>query len=109
MLARRQWASRLYRDPRFVRAMAARWRALRRKGLAGQLQQRVRAHAGRLAASGAAGRNFRRWPVLGQRLWPNPASAVSRTTYGSEVAALRSWLRVRVAWLDRNVARLRGG
>ena len=109
MLARRQWATRLYRDARFVRALAARWRALRRRGLAEQLQRRVRAHAGRLAASGAAGRNFRRWPVLGQRVWPNPASAESRTTYGSEVTALRSWLRVRIAWLDRNVARLRGG
>jgi hypothetical protein len=108
MLARRQWASRLYRDPRFVRALATRWRELRREGLAGHLQRRVRAHAGRLGASGAAGRNFRRWPVLGQRVWPNPASAVSRTTYGSEVAALRTWLRARVTWLDRNVARLRG-
>ena len=109
MLARRQWASRLYRDRGFMRALAARWREVRRQGLAGHLQRRVRAHAGALSASGAAGRNFRRWPVLGQRVWPNPASAVSRTTYGSEVAALRSWLRVRVAWLDRNVARLRGG
>ena len=109
MLARRQWASRLYRDPRFVRAMAARWRALRREG-----PRRAASAAGASARRPArrergGGPNFRRWPVLGQRLWPNPASAVSRRTYGSEVAGLRSWLRVRVAWLDRNVARLRGG
>ena len=108
MLARRQWASRLYRDRAFVRALAARWRSLRREGLAGQLQRRVRVHANRLASSGAAGRNFRRWPVLGTRVWPNPPSAVTRTTYGSEVAALRAWLRARVAWMDRNVGRLRG-
>ena len=107
MVARRQWASRLYRDPRFQRALAARWRALRRKGLAGRLQRSVRRHGGRLAATGAAGRNFRRWPVLGRRVWPNPAAAVQRTTYASEVRALRTWLRRRVAWLDRNVGRLR--
>ena len=107
MVARRQWASRLYLDSRFQRALAARWRELRRRGLAGHLQRSVREHADRLTATGAAGRNFRRWPVLGRRVWPNPASAVSRTTYGSEVAALRSWLRARVAWLDRNVGRLR--
>jgi len=107
MVARRQWASRLYLDPRFQRALAVRWRELRRKSLAGHLQRSVRGHADRLAASGAAGRNFRRWPVLGRRVWPNPASAVSRTTYDGEVAALRSWLRARVAWLDRNVGRLR--
>ena len=76
-------------------------------GLAGHLQSSVRGHADRLAVSGAAGRNFRRWPVLGRRVWPNPASAVTRTTYGSEVTTLRSWLRARVAWLDRNVGRLR--
>jgi CotH kinase protein len=107
MLARRQWASRFYRDPRFQRALAARWRELRRDGLAGKLQRSVRGHAGRLAASGAAGRNFRRWPVLGRRIWPNPAQALSRTTYGSEVGALRSWLSRRVSWLDRHVGRLR--
>jgi hypothetical protein len=95
-----------YLDPRFQRALAARWRELRRRGLAGHLQRSVRGHADRLASSGAAGRNFRRWPVLGRRVWPNPA-AVRRTTYASEVRALRTWLRRRVAWLDRNVGRLR--
>jgi len=107
MVARRQWATRLYLDPRFQRALAVRWRELRRKGLAGHLQRSVRGHADRLASSGAAGRNFRRWPVLGRRVWPNPASAVHRTTYADEVRALRTWLRRRVAWLDRNVGRLR--
>jgi len=107
MVARRQWASRLYLDPRFQRALAARWRELRRKGLARHLQRSVRGHADRLAATGAAGRNFRRWPVLGRRVWPNPAAAVRRTTYAAEVRALRTWLSRRVAWLDRNVGRLR--
>jgi len=107
MVARRQWASRLYLDPRFQRALAARWREVRGRGLAGHLQRSVRGHADRLAASGAVGRNFRRWPVLGRRVWPNPAAAVQRTTYAEEVRALRTWLRHRVAWLDGNVGRLR--
>jgi hypothetical protein len=43
------------------------------------------------------------------RVWPNPAEAVGRTTYDSEVAALRSWLERRIAWLDGHVHELRPG
>jgi hypothetical protein len=109
MLEERAWASRLYRDPAFVDAVAARWRALRAGGLRGALLRSVAGHARRLAATGAAGRNFRRWPVLGTRVWPNPPEAVQRTTYGSEVAALRGWLDRRIAWMDGHVSELRPG
>jgi hypothetical protein len=106
MLARRDWAERLYRDRAFVAALAARWRELRAQGLARGLLRRVDRHAARLAASGAAGRNFRRWRVLGRRVWPNPPAARSRTTYGAEVRALRGWLSRRIVWLDRHAGRL---
>jgi CotH kinase protein len=109
MLGQRVWAQRLYRDPRFVDAVVARWRALRADGLRGALLGSVARHAGRLTATGAAARNFRRWPVLGVRVWPNPAEAVGRTTYDSEVAALRSWLERRIAWLDGHVHELQPG
>jgi CotH kinase protein len=103
MLEDRVWAKHLYRDRRFVRAAAARWRELRAAGLRGQLLGSVSRHAERLAESGAAGRNFRRWPVLGVRVWPNPPAAVRRTTYTSEVRALRRWLALRIGWMDRHV------
>jgi hypothetical protein len=47
--------------------------------------------------------NFRRWPVLDRRVWPNPAARGSHT---AEVRHLRGWLKHRVAWIDRNVGRL---
>ena len=72
MLVRRDWVERLYRGRAFIAALAGRWRELRAGGLAGALLRRVDRHAARLAASGAAGRNFRRWRVLGRRVWPNP-------------------------------------
>lgn len=80
MLAERHWASRLYGDERFVASLAARWRALRSQGLASDLARRVDRHASALTGSGAAGRNFRRWPVLGKRLWSNPPAATTRRT-----------------------------
>jgi hypothetical protein len=109
MLDRRSWAGRLYRDPALVDAIARRWRALRAAGLRRAVLGSVGRHAARLTRTGAAGRNFRRWPVLGTRVWPNPPEAVRRTSYADEVAALRSWLTRRIAWMDTHVHELRPG
>jgi CotH kinase protein len=106
MLDKRSWAGRLYRDRALVKAIAARWRALRAAGLRRQILRSVRGHARRLTSTGGAARNFRRWPVLGRQVWPNPPAAVHRTTYGSEVAALRGWLVRRIAWMDDHVHEL---
>jgi hypothetical protein len=101
MLAERDWAERLYRDRTFTRAMARRWRELRRAGLrreVGAIVTRSRA-----ALRGEVRRNFRRWPVLDEVVWPNP---VARGTYGAELRFLRTWLNRRITWIDRNIGRL---
>ena len=51
----------------------------------------------------AVERNFERWPLLGEVIWPNDVGAESRTTYADEVAYLRSWLQQRTAWIDRSL------
>ena len=101
MLARRDWAERLYRDRRFARGMAARWRELRARGL----RRHVLRTVGRAERSlhDALGPNFRRWPVLDRRIWPNPAA---RGSYRAETRFLRSWLKRRIAWIDGNVGSL---
>jgi hypothetical protein len=101
MLKRRDWAERLYRDPGFTRAMAARWTQLRQNGLREQLLAGVSRNREQLR--GEVARNFRRWPVLDRRLWPNPRA---RGTYAAELRHLRSWLARRVAWIDRHIGRL---
>ncbi len=101
MLAERDWAERLYSDRAFTSAMARRWRELRRAGLRRHVLAIVRRSSGRL--HGAIGRNFRRWPVLDRRVWPNP---VARGSHTAEVAFLRSWLKKRISWIDRNIGRL---
>jgi hypothetical protein len=85
----------------FTDRVAARWRALRAQGLVDWLVRRVDDHARALAAAQVA--NFRRWPILGRKVWPNP---VARQTYAAEVAYLKSWLRQRTAWIDPNIDRL---
>ena len=83
MLARRDWAERLYRDRRFAQRLAARWRQLRRAGL--------RRHV--LAETTRAQRELR-------------GSIVARGSHTAEVRHLRGWLKRRIGWIDRNVARL---
>jgi hypothetical protein len=95
MLAQRDWAERLYRDPRFRSAMARRWRELRAGGIRGRVLATVQ--QSRRELRGAAGRNFRRWPVLHRRIWPNPAA---RGSFRAEVRFLRTWLIRRIDWLD---------
>jgi hypothetical protein len=95
MLAQRDWAERLYRDRKFRAAMAQRWRELRAGGLRGRVLATV--EQSRRELRGAAGRNFRRWPVLHRRIWPNPAA---RGSFRAEVRFLRSWLVRRISWLD---------
>jgi hypothetical protein len=101
MLAERDWAERLYRDRRFTARFAARWRELRGEGL----RRRVLAETARARTElrGAIVPNFRRWPVLDRRIWPNPAARGSHT---AELRHLRGWLKRRIAWIDRNVGRL---
>lgn len=106
MTAHRPWASRLYADPAFVAAVTARWTELRMAGLREDLLASVAANARLLTSTDAARRNFRRWPVLGKVVWPNPSEARDRTTYGAEVAALTTWLEGRIAWLDAHVHEL---
>jgi hypothetical protein len=101
MLRHRDWAERMYRDPVFSRRAAQRWRALRRAGLRRHVLSTVARTQAQL--HGEVGRNFRRWPVLDRRIWPNP---VARGSYRAEVRFLRSWLSRRIGWIDRNIGRL---
>ena len=105
--AGRPWAARLMEDPGFTRALADRWRELRAGGLEERLMRTIATRARTLGP--AVGRNFARWPVLGRVVWPNPvdpATGRARTTHAAELEHLRTWLRVRIAWLDAAVAEL---
>jgi hypothetical protein len=101
MLAERDWAERLYRDRRFTDRLAARWRELRRRGLRrAVLAETVRAQR---ELRGSIVPNFRRWPVLDVRIWPNP---VARGSHTAELRHMRGWLKRRIGWIDRNIGRL---
>jgi hypothetical protein len=45
----------------------------------------------------AIDRNFQRWPILDQYVWPNPEV---RNTYDNEMDFLKTWISNRLTWLD---------
>lgn len=105
----RPYVERLYRDRWFIRGLADRWRELRSLGLRKRLHAAIASDTRALRRPQV--RNFRRWPVLGRYVWPNPVDPRTgryRPTWLAEVAYLRRWLDARVAWIDRALPRTGG-
>jgi len=90
------WWQRLWEDPAFLAEMRQRWVGLRADQLSNErIFHLVDSLENMLQAPAA--RNFERWPVLGQYVWPNP---YIHSTYQAETDYLRNWLVNRLAWLD---------
>jgi hypothetical protein len=53
----------------------------------------------------AANRNFERWPILGEYVWPNYFIG---ETYEEEVEYLRDWIMTRMEWMDNELLATRG-
>ncbi|GIL21778.1 MAG: hypothetical protein BroJett042_02910 [Bacteroidota bacterium] len=94
------WWSKLNQDPNYRGKLGARWAELR----AGKLQT-TQLHSYidsvyTVLSSEAALRNFTRWPVLGQYVWPNYYVGNS---FQEEIIWLKNWITQRMSWLDANM------
>ncbi len=99
------WWDRLFEDPTFQAATASRWNQLR----SGPYQTTnvigiIDSIASVLNAESQQ-RNFQRWPVLGQYIWPN---AFVGQTYQQEVDWLKNWITQRLEWMDANISIVTG-
>jgi hypothetical protein len=91
---------RLFADPAFELAYADRWFALRRDVLAtDRLIGMIEDYATLLDEPAA--RNFNKWRILGQYVWPNWYIA---KTYREEITWMQQWLAGRLAWMDSQIA-----
>ena len=90
------WLSRVVARDGVQARMRARWAELRRGPFAtDSLLAWIDARAAELDEAQA--RNFARWPILDEDVWPN---ATVEGSYPAEVDRLKRWLRDRLAWLD---------
>lgn len=90
------WWKKFLDDPDFYIALKKRWIELRKNQFSSdKIQFKVDSIATLLGESQV--RNFARWPVLGQYIWPN--SYIGKT-YNDEVIWLKSWINSRINYLD---------
>lgn len=93
------WFRRLVQDPEFNQLQIDRWWELRRSVFQPEtILKRIDQIAAEL--SEAQGRNFRRWPILGQYIHPN---AYAGSSYEEEISYLKSWIRKRINWIDGQI------
>lgn len=92
------WFARLFEDPAFAAKVKTKWNQFKSSGYLEELIQHVDRRATSL--SHVQSRNFQAWPILSTWVWPN---CVVTGSYQGEVAALKTWLRARIDWMDNQL------
>lgn len=93
------WYHRLFQDPAFVKKVQDRW-----KSIIPQLKEIPQfIDEQRELLSGAEKRNFEKWQILNEWVWPN---LVVKGTYNGELEYLKTFYRNRLEWLDQNLMTL---
>lgn len=94
MSVRASWYVQLFTDPAFKAMVVNQWNATRSAQL-----DTLPAFIDQAAATVAQAQsnNFTRWPILGETVWPN---AQALGTYQAEVDYFKTWLKLRIAYLD---------
>lgn len=93
------WWERLMSDPEFQNRLRCRWDQLR----AGPYHtDSIMAHIDSqvMLLQNAQQRNFDRWDVLGNYIWPNNYIG---NTYVEEITYLKFWVQNRLNWMDQNL------
>jgi hypothetical protein len=92
------WWYLIWEDDTFRQAFNARWQALRQTILS---ESALEVTIDSLIADigPAVERNFERWDILDQYVWPNPYIGGS---YENEVEYLKDWIDARLVWMDAN-------
>jgi hypothetical protein len=91
-----KWWATLANSSAFRSDMAARWFALR-QGVWSDSAWTALFDSLDAVVSTAQARNFSRWPILDEYVWPEAYVAGS---WQGEVDTMRSWLEARIDWLD---------
>jgi hypothetical protein len=95
------WWNRLFADPAFQQKVTTRWTELRSDKLSLTTLHGYVDSVALVLSAESQQRNFQRWPVLGQYVWPNYFVGA---TFKSEVDWLKNWISERLAWMDENIS-----
>ena len=96
---RMHWWARMMEDLSYRIVFANRWKELRQDAFS--TDSVMKYFDNTISFLGEAiSRNFERWPILGQYVWPNYFIG---TTYEEEINYLKEWITDRLIWMDANV------
>ncbi len=93
------WWSRLLQDPTFILTLKSRWQQLRHNILSETTITGI-IDSLALLLDEAQERNFIRWPILNQWVWPN---AYVGGNYENEIQYLLTWISDRLLWMDSQI------
>ena len=93
------WWDKLRNDPAFRGQVRTRWQQLRASTFSNTAINGIIDSLAAVVQEGQV-RNFQRWPILGQWVWPN---AFVGNTFASEINYLKTWLAGRVIWMDNEI------
>lgn len=96
------WWARLLQDREFCLKVRERWQQLRQNQWTNSnISNFVNQNVALLGESQV--RNFQRWPLLGEWIWPNYYWG---NTYQEEIDWFKNWTEQRLSWLDANIPRV---
>jgi len=95
------WWKRLMEDPYFRNLAKTRWVNLRQNNLADAIIHSV-IDSILLHTDTAKDRNYERWPILGEYVWPN--YDWQNNSYTDEVNYFENFLFNRLQWMDNNLS-----
>jgi len=96
---RMHWWARMMEDLGYRGVFVSRWKELRKGAFnTDSIMMYIDNTIGNLGE--AIDRNFEKWPILGQYVWPNYYIG---GTYEDEVSYLKGWITQRVNWIDANI------
>jgi hypothetical protein len=93
------WWQRFVQDPNYTHYLNCRWQEMR---LGAWHNDSLMAKVDDLALylDESQQRNFQRWPIHGQYVWPNNFVGNS---FQEDIAYLKQWMLDRVTWMDANM------
>ena len=93
------WWRRFLQDTYFTELLKSTWKS-HRETIWSDQQVIACIDSLTIEVSPAADRNFERWPVIGQWVWPNNVVGES---YAAEIENLKEWTLARMEWIDNNI------
>jgi hypothetical protein len=94
------WWNKLVQDASFRKALATRWKEVRKTFL-NTTSIFATIDSAQVVLKDPLTRNFQKYPLLGKKIWPNYYVGF---TVSDEVNWLKNWIQGRLTWLDAQLA-----